>query len=272
MYEDSIGERSVTRDVITETPARRMVATIDREGLDLREGDPLPPMWHWLYFHDEVPTSDLGPDGHTPWNGLLAPPGLPRRMFAGGSTEFHRPLLIGSPATRTETIKRVEPKTSRTGAPLLFVTVLSEVEDDDGPVLTERRSIVYTTPAVEGTPKPGAEPPAREWNRVVTPSEAMLFRFSALTWNAHRIHYDAAFATGVDGHPALVVHGPLTAILLLDLWSRHSEAGVGSFFFRAMSPAYVNREIRLTGGPSGDLVALDDRGVTVMQARVDGSS
>lgn len=272
MYEDSIGLRHATRDVITESPARLLVATIDREGLDLREGDPLPPMWHWLYFLDEGPTADLGPDGHTPWNGHPAPLDLPRRMFAGGTTQFHRPLLIGSSATRTETVKQVEPKTSRTGAPLLFVTILSEVEDDDGPVLTEQRSIVYTTPAIEGTPKPSGEPPVSEWSRAVTPSEPMLFRFSALTWNAHRIHYDAAFATGVDGHPALVVHGPLTAILLLDLWSRHTEAGVGSFSFRAMSPAYVNRELRLTGNPSGDLAALDDRGVTVMQARVDESS
>lgn len=272
MYEDSIGLRFTSGDVITESPARRMVATIDREGLDLREGDPLPPMWHWLYFHNEVPTSELGPDGHTPWNGHLAPPGLARRMFAGGSTRFHRPLLIGSSATRTETIERVETKTSRTGAPLLFVTILSEVEDGEGPVLTERRSIVYTTPGAGGTPRPATQRPTPEWSRALTPDETMLFRFSALTWNAHRIHYDGAFATGVDGHPALVVHGPLTAILLLDLWSRHTEARVEGFSFRAMSPAYVNRELRLTGDTSGDLVALDDHDVAVMQAMVIGST
>jgi 3-methylfumaryl-CoA hydratase len=268
MYEEWVGVRMVSRDVVTESPARRLAATIDREDLDLRRGDALPPMWHWLYFHTEARTEELGPDGHSPWNGMQAPVELPRRMFAGGSTEFHKGLVIGSEATKTETVELVEVKTAATGDPLLFLTFVSEVEDESGPVLTERRSIVYTTPAKERPAAESSPAPAGGWSRTVIPSEAMLFRFSALTWNAHRIHYDAPFAVGVDGHPTLVVHGPLTAILLLDLWSRNSSGDPGSFSFRATRPAYVNRPLRLVGDPSGSLAARDTTGAVVMTALV----
>jgi len=270
MYEEWIGHRRVTVDVITESPARRLVATIDRPHLDLRRGDALPPMWHWLYFHNEVRTEDLGADGHAPWGGFVPPIGLPRRMFAGGVTQFHRPLMIGSEAEKTETVEEVTEKTSASGQPLVFLTVRSEIADAAGPILTERQTLVYTTPATD-TPPPGvADRGEWAWSRTVTPNETMLFRFSALTWNAHRIHYDAQFSISVDGHPALLVQGPLTAILLLDLWGRNSAEQPQSFSFRATRPAYVNRSLTLVGGPSGELVALDDHSAPVMAASVTG--
>ncbi len=269
MYEEWIGARVVWRDLVAESPARRLAATIDREDLDLRRGDVLPAMWHWLYFQTEARTEELGLDGHSPWNGMLAPADLPRRMFAGGSTQFHRDLVIGSEATKTERLDSVEEKTSAAGERLLFLTFVSEVEDEAGLAISERRSIVYTAPS-KGVPAAGRSPatPSGEWSRTVVPSEAMLFRFSALTWNAHRIHYDAPFATGVDGHPSLVVQGPLTALLLLDLWSRNSGAALGSFSFRATRPAHVNRALSLVGDRSGELSARDADGAVVMAASV----
>lgn len=268
MDEAHVGRRRVTREVMVESPARRLAATLDRSDLDLRRGDALPSMWHWLFFQNEAMTADLNTDGHAPWGGFVPPPELPRRMFGAGSTEFHRPLVIGAEATQSEEIEDVSEKTSSDGQPLVFVTFRSEFESAGKIALVERRTIVYTTPASASPRRAPAPERDWEWSRVVVPNEALLFRFSALTWNAHRIHYDSAFATGVDGHPALVVQGPLVAILLLDLWSRRGERDIDSFSFRATRPAYVGEALLLEGDPSGDLAALNPRGELVMTAAV----
>lgn len=225
-------------------------------------------MWHWLFFQNEALTTDLNTDGHAPWGGFVPPPELPRRMFGAGSTEFRRPLVIGAEVTQSEEIEDVSEKTSADGEPLVFVTFRSELESAGEIALVERRTIVYTTPASTRPRRAPAPERDWEWSRVVVPSEALLFRFSALTWNAHRIHYDGAFATGVDGHPALVVQGPLTAVLLADLWARHDPRPMTSFSFRAMTPAYVNQPLLLGGGPAGELAAVGPDGVTVMTATI----
>ncbi len=249
---DWIGNIEETVDVVLARPLAALEATLDRATPVPGEGDPIPPLRHWLFFLPVVAHSGLGTDGHPLRGGFLPPVPLSRRMFAGGRVEFHRPLRVGDRATRTGTVVDVSEKEGRSG-PLVIVTVRYEIATTDGVAIVEEQDLVYrdvTTGGPSVTDDDGAVPDA-PWAHTVTPDEVMLFRFSALTFNAHRIHYDHPYATGIEGYPGLLVHGPLTAMLLADLASDHHPGPLERFAFRGRAPLYAGSSIELRGTPTG---------------------
>lgn len=249
-----IGKTETRSDQITAAPVAGLSATLDRDDPEPRPGDPLPPLWHWLYFLPRDRQSDLAEDGHAHRGGFLPPVPLPRRMWAGSRFEFHHPLRIGETVTRTSRILDVRLKEGRTG-PLVFVVVRHEIGD----ALGEEHDIVYREASKPGEPAPAAvpAPPEHSWARIIQPHDVLLFRYSALTFNGHRIHYDRRYATEVEGYPGLIVHGPLIATLLADLLRRKlPDAVMTGFAFRAMSPLYDTDAFTVCGQP-------DDNGNTV---------
>jgi 3-methylfumaryl-CoA hydratase len=243
-------------------PAQAAAATLDAEGLVLEPGSALPPLWQWFYFLATAPQERLGVDGHPERGGFMPPVALPRRMFAGARMRFHRPLSLGREATRTDTIEKVELKTGRSGQ-LAFVTVRSEFHQDDALCIEEAQDIVYREPggpiAAPAVREPEAAPEGT-WSRRVEADSRLLFRFSALTFNAHRIHYDRRYAHQEEGYPGLVVHGPLTAVLLADLVRRHTARPLTGFRFRGKAPLFDLAPFELRGRLAGDEVALEARG------------
>ena len=267
------GRSETLRDEITAAPVRGLAATLDRDDPEPREGSEVPPMWHWLYFLPRHRHSELGPDGHARLGGFLPPVPLPRRMWAGGRLRWHAPLRIGDLAERTSRIVTVSHKSGRTGD-LVFVRVLHEVRNSHGIALTEEHDIVYRAPAQPGdaAPPPQAAPPEFTWSREIVPDAALLFRYSALTFNGHRIHYDRSYVTQVEGYPGLVVHGPLIATLLVDL-ARREQPGrqLASFSFKAVRPTFDLNPFRVNGRLLGDqrgaqLWSQDHEGALTMQA------
>ncbi len=238
----------IQEDDIAIWPARALAATLDAPAPE--PGDALPPGWHWSYFLEAVPPDRIGADGH-PRRGDFLPPidHLPRRMYAGGQLRWLAPLRIGATATRTSEVVRVEEKSGRTG-PLVFVTVLHTIAAEAETCIRETQNLVY-----RGAPEPGSPPPEPrpapsepEWSRAVRPDPVLLFRYSALTFNGHRIHYDAPYVREVEGYPDLVVHGPLMATLLLE--TLRCEAGMAHpavFTFRALRPVFANAPLRAEG-------------------------
>lgn len=265
-----IGRRETHRDTVALGPTSRMEMTLDRDPV-LAQGDALPPLWHWLYFLQTARIGNLGRDGHPARGGFLPPVALPRRMWAGSRFGFATPLRIGDIATRTSTIKDVTLKQGRSGA-LCFVTVHHAFDVDGTAAFWEEHDIVYREDPAQGeTPVPTG-PVGTDWDVTerITPSEVLLFRYSALTFNGHRIHYDRAYAREVEGHAGLVVHGPLLATLLVDLAQRTSEgAAPRSFTFRAHSPLFDTAPFTLHAGRDGDattLAAATPGGQLAMQA------
>jgi len=249
-----IGRSETRTEQVTAAPIAALSATLDREDPDPKPGDPLPPLWHWLYFLPRDRQSDLAPDGHAHRGGFLPPVPLPRRMWAGSRIEFHRPLRVGETVARTSRILDIRLKEGRTG-PLVFVVVRHEIGDG----VSEEHDIVYREAARPGESAPAAVPASARsaWERLIRPDDVLLFRYSALTFNGHRIHYDRRYATEVEGYPGLVVHGPLIATLLVDLLRRNRpDAAVQAFSFRAMSPLFDTAAFLVCGQP-------DDEGKTV---------
>ena len=267
-----IGREELREDHIDANRAQALAATLDRDARQPPAGA-LPPPWHWLYFQPLHRQPESGVDGHAARGGFLPPVPLPRRMWAGSRIEFLQPLCIGEAVTRRSTIENVSAKSGRSGE-LVFVTVRHAFAQGGQSALTEWQDIVYRgdgaaaapTAAVAVTP----ESQGFEWQRSLVPDEVLLFRYSALTFNAHRIHYDLPYATQQEGYPALVVHGPLQATLLLDLVQRHApDAVVTEFRFRGMRPAFCGRRLTLAGQRDGQtvrLIASDDLGHTTMEA------
>ncbi len=258
-YDSWTGKTEHVADEIRLTPALAMLATLDDTETRLENGSALPPMWHWLYFLPRAPQSKIGPDGHASRGEFMPPVTLPRRMFAGARLRFTHPLLIGKPAERIGTIGAIAEKQGQTG-PLVFVTVRYEIKQDGRTCIEEEQDIVYRgeggrTPAPAVAPLPSA--PEGAWTRLVTPDPVLLFRYSALTFNGHRIHYDRTYATEVEGYPGLVVHGPLTATLLIELARRHAKRPVAGFSFRAKAPLFDLAPFRVQGVPAGDKVELE---------------
>ncbi|RQH00153.1 FAS1-like dehydratase domain-containing protein [Paraburkholderia dinghuensis] len=256
-------------DEITSFPLRALAATLDRAAPAVD----VPPLWHWLYFLPIAPLSDVGEDGHPKRGGFLPPVALPRRMWAGGRFTFHAPLFVGTQAQRTSTIASIEDKTGRSGR-LVFVTVQHRYESAGTLCVEEEHDIVYRDAPQRGAPapKPVAAPTGEIWARTLAAGAVMLFRYSALTFNGHRIHYDFPYVTQEEGYPGLVVHGPLIATLLLDLVHRHlPDAVVATFAFRAVRPMFASNAFTLCGQPSADartveLWAKDHDGYLTMQA------
>ena len=247
---DWVGNTESRSQRLDPWPVAALSALFDLPVPAAREGDPLPPMWHWLYFLPAARRSETGDDGHPRRGGFLPPVPQKRRMFAGGTTLFHRPLLVGEEARQQGTVKSVVRKQGRSGV-LVVVTVEYRVWGEGGPALTETQNLIYTDSPPSTPPEPPANPgpPSRPWNLEVPTDTVLMFRFSALTNNSHRIHYDHLYATGVEGYPGLVVQGPLTAMLLADLGRRHGVAGPGRFSFRARSPFFCGDTLHLRGGP-----------------------
>lgn len=252
-----IGRSERARDRVTAAPVAALAATLDRPAREVRDGDALPPLWHWLYFLPHPRASELGEDGHARRGGFLPPVALPRRMWAGSRFEFGaRPLRVGQRIERESTVEDVRCRHGRSGA-LVFVTVRHEIraEGDAAPALCEWHHIVYREAPRPGgaSPPPMAPPAVPQWQRRATPDAVLLFRYSALTFNGHRIHYDRAFATGVEGYPGLVVHGPLLATLLLELLrEHHPDAVLDTFEFRALRPLFDGAALTLCGAVAGD--------------------
>lgn len=242
---------SVTRtEVIAPEPVESLAAMLDIE-VPYGPNDTVPPMWHWMYLLERRPQSELGPDGH-PVTGIPAPPGPGRRrMFAGGRVTLHRPLVIGEPATKVTSIANTAQKVGRTG-PLTFVTVLQEITQHGELVLREEQDIVYRVPG-SGTLPSAPEPPAPAPGPVLslTVDERTLFRFSALTYNAHRIHYDLGWVTQ-EGYDGLVVHGPLQALMMADHLRREGVSLVArTFGYRLVSPMVGPQTFTIVPGPEG---------------------
>jgi 3-methylfumaryl-CoA hydratase len=267
--DDWLDKQEVLKDDITAFPLKAMAATLDRE----ESGDSVPPLWHWLYFLPVAPMSEVGPDGHPKRGGFLPPVPLPRRMWAGGRLTFHAPLKVGERATRTSTIANIEDKTGRSGR-LVFVTVQHTIEAGGELKLEEEHDIVYRDAPQDGArpPQPQLAPDGETWRRTIDADAVMLFRYSALTFNGHRIHYDYPYVTEVEGYPGLIVHGPLIATLLVDLVRREQpQATLQSFAFKAVRPTFAGQAFTVCGKPSADgklieLWAKDHEGYLTMRA------
>lgn len=251
-YQDWTGRKETKTDEATRWPVEALAATLDVDNPAPRTGDALPPGWHWLYFLEAKRASELGPDGHPRRGGFLPPVSLPRRMWAGGRLAFHAPLRVGDALQRDSEIVSVAGKSGKSG-PLVFVTVRHTVTAAGRLAVVEEHDIVYRDAAKPGDPPPQARaaPAAAAWRREVAPDPVLLFRFSALTFNSHRIHYDLPYAREAERYRGLVVHGPLLASLLLQL-----AGPVRSFAFRAVSPAIAGEPLHLAAREEGDGLIL----------------
>ena len=255
--QDWIGRSETVEDTATATPYAALSATLDQPDTTRPAvGTPLPPLWHWLYFLPLAAQSDIGPDGHPKRGGFMPPVPLPRRMWAGSDFEFHAPLRVGDALSRTSTIVDVKEKSGRSGN-LIFVKVRHEIRRNGAEkvALTEHHNIVYRAAPEPGdvAPPPQAAPNESAWQRCIVPDDVLLFRYSALTFNGHRIHYDRQYVTEVEGYPGLIVHGPLIATLLMDLLRRQQpDARVLRFEFKAVRPTFDTHAFSVHGQPSAD--------------------
>jgi len=270
-----IGKTESSSDHVTPAPIAALSATLDRECQEVEPGDVLPAFWHWLYFLPIHRQSELDQDGHLQRGEFLPPVPLPRRMWAGSRLEFHRPLRVGDRISRASLISDVIHKEGRSG-PLVFVTVRHQISNPEGLAVTEHQDLVFRENAKPGDPMPAGKtrPADSRWQRVIYPDPILLFRYSALTFNAHRIHYDRRYAMEVEGYPGLVVHGPLIATLLLELLHRgYPGAVMRRFTFRSLRPLFDTAGFsvcgRLAAGEkNAELWAQDKEGCLAMEASV----
>ena len=272
---DWIGNTETAECDVTAAPADILAATFDRDDALLQPGDPIPPGWHWYYFHEVVPLAETGPDGHPKRGGFMPPVPLPRRMWAGSELSFHRPITVGERITKTSTITDVTVKKGTAGT-LCFVTARHEIAGVGGLATVEDHTTVYLGEAAPGAgaPKPPPAPAEAVWKRAIHPDPVMLFRYSAVTMNSHRIHYDHAYVTEFEGYPGLVVHGPLTTTLLLDLFRREMPDAVPTRFkVRAVSPLYDTHDFTVEGAPgepgTAKLWALNHEGGLAQSAEIE---
>lgn len=273
-----VGKQETIVDQITAAPVRGLTATLDRQDTAPIAGQtPLPELWHWLYFLPTHRQSELGPDGHAKRGGFLPPIPLPRRMWAGGRLHWKAPLKVGDTITRVSTIQSVDHKVGRSGA-LMFVCVEHQIHNQVGLALVEQHDIVYRDNPSDNEPPATVTtaPTNAAWSKTLWPDDVMLFRYSALTFNGHRIHYDRRYVTEVEKYPGLVVHGPLIATLLVDLVRERLPGAVLSRFqFKAVRPTFDTGPMTVNGrpdterDPSGNTIALwatDAEGWLTMQA------
>ena len=267
-----IGRTETHDDLLSPWTASAVAATLRNDGQAWPAGQALPPLWHWCYFLPTAPQNRLGPDGHPARGGFLPPVPLPRRMFAGSQFEFFAPLRLGAPATKTSCVMDVNLKQGKGGA-LVFVKVRHEVHAGGALLLREFDDIVYREAPKPGESAPPQSPPANAaWTVEHLPDAPLLFRYSALTFNSHRIHYDHPYVTQVEGYADLVVHGPLIATLLLEAAQQpHPGRAVRAYSFKAVRPLICGTALRVRGHtatPDGSLTlwAEDGEGALLMQA------
>ncbi len=271
-YQAWIGEQSSTRALVTAYTADALTATLDRDDPPYKEGDVIPPGWHLFYIREVVKLRDTAEDGHPKRGDFLPPIDLPRRMWAGTRATYHKPIHVGENISNVTTIESVTPKVGKTGQ-LVFLKLKNEISGEDGLATTELQDVVYREEAQPGVAAPEPPPPPGEavWKRTIHPSSVLLFRYSALTMNSHRIHYDRTYVTEVEKYPGLLVHGPLTFTLLLDLFRReNTDKTLKSFSVRAVSPIYDTHDFVVEGSPDGEnaatLWALNHEGRLAMSA------
>ena len=272
-YQAWIGKQSSTRALVTAYQADALTATLDRDDPPYKEGDVIPPGWHLFYIREVVKLRDTAEDGHPKRGDFLPPIDLPRRMWAGTKATYHKPIHVGENISNVTTIESVTPKVGKTGQ-LVFLKLKNEISGENGIATTELQDVVYREEARPGAAVPEPPPPPGEalWRRTIHPSSVLLFRYSALTMNSHRIHYDRTYVTEVEKYPGLLVHGPLTFTLLLDLFRReHADKILKSFSVRAVSPIYDTHDFVVEGAPDGDddatLWALNHEGRLAMSAK-----
>jgi 3-methylfumaryl-CoA hydratase len=259
--EDWIGRTEERWGCLTPELAGMMSAAVSHPlslPRDTRRGGLLPRLWHWAAFPEFVPLAQLGQDGHPELGDFLPPLAFRRRMWAAGALTFHGSLRIGERLRRTSTIRSVTPKSGATGD-MVFVTVDHQVEGETGSFVEERQDIVYLhIPEVFTPPKRLPELENPDFDETVAITEARLFRFSAATFNAHRIHYDLPYAQQVEKYPALVTHGPMQAIMLMETAKRHTGVPPKRFSFRGVHPMFHNHDLRLQGklAPNGKTMVL----------------
>jgi len=270
-----IGERESDVDYVTIPTVHRLAATLDLDYPMPKAGDVLPVGWYSTFFPRIVRHAQVGPDGHPARGDFLPPVPLPRRMFAGKRTTFHGDLRVGDEIRRESAIQDVTPKTGRTGQ-MVFVTVKTDISSPRGLAVSEEQDIVY-----RAEPEPGAAPPPAQpvpgkavWSKTVTPDPVMLFRYSALTFNGHRIHYDHPYVTKTEGYPNLVMNGGLTTLLVYELARAHAAGPIRHIVSRNVRALFVDRPIRLGGEPSTDgrkarLWAADDTGALALSAEAE---
>jgi 3-methylfumaryl-CoA hydratase len=267
MSELTLVDLGLTSEQTSKLPAEHaqmLAATLDVAFDPTRA---LPLLWHWAYFNPVVGTAGLGPDGHPQRkNPLLVD--FPRRMWVGGEVRSESPLRTDVASVRRTRLLNHARKQGSTGE-LLVVKLEHTIEQDDHTAVVERQDIIYR-PEGGVTQPTGPEvvpPPTEGWRETVQPTTTMLFRFSAVTFNGHRIHYDHDYATGVEGYPGLVVHGPLTAMMLAQSASHHLGKPLRAFAYRASSPLFVDQPVRLDG-----VVTASPDGVTATMTatRIDG--
>jgi len=256
---DWLGRTRREEDEITLGAVQRLAATLDQDPTIFRRGSEMPESWYAILFAPIARESTLQPDGHLLTGDFLPPLHGTRRMFAGRRTNFTKPLKIGDIVSRVSTVTRAEPKTGRTG-PFTLVTVMHEISGPTGLALTEEQDIVYRAAVESGTAAPQREaaPIADEpaWSKPIELDPVLVFRYSALTFNAHRIHYDLPYARDVEGYPALVMNGGLTALLLIETARPHLSRPVAAYAARAMSPLFIGQRVAFNGRLAGDAAAL----------------
>ncbi|MBI2226254.1 MAG: MaoC family dehydratase N-terminal domain-containing protein [Betaproteobacteria bacterium] len=267
-----IGQRESAVDYVTIPLVQRLAATLDRDDPLPKPGDALPIGWYSILFPRLVRHSQIGPDGHPKRGDFLPPVPLPRRMFAGRRITFHADLQVGDEVRRESTIKDVTSKQGRSGQ-MVFVTVTTEILSSRGLAVSEEQDIVY-----RGDPDPNAPPPAPQpapgkavWSKVVTPDPVMLFRYSAVTFNGHRIHYDYPYATTVEGYPHLVMNGGMTTLLVFELARANAATPLRFIASRNVRPMFVNRPFTVCGEPAADgksakLWVVDDQNALSLSA------
>ena len=266
-----IGRTENREDTITPWPVQGLSAAFDLPEPGVTAGASIPLGWHWLYFLEARRASELGPDGHPKRGGFLPPVPLPRRMWAGGRIEFRRPLRIGETARRDSAILSVEPKSGRTGE-MVFVVVRHTIYGSNEITAIEEQDIVYREAARPGDPQQAGKPAAAipKWQQQVAANSTLLFRFSALTFNGHRIHYDLPYATGEEHYSSLVVHGPMQAMLLLGLCGRSAARPVSRFSYRGVMPLFHPGTFSVNGAEAGadklELWTANDKGSQCMTA------
>jgi 3-methylfumaryl-CoA hydratase len=270
-YADSVGRSESRTDRLEPARSNALRAALGDE-TPLGAGHALPLLHHWLYFWDVKAPAGLGPDGHPARGGFLPPVTLPRRMWAGGRLTFHAPLVLGEEVTRTSTILKVEAKSGKSGE-LVFVTVEHLLSGAVGLAITEQQDLVYREAAARGSisaPAANTAAPSAPWHEQLMPDTVLLMRYSALTMNGHRIHYDRPYAMDVEAYPGLVVHGPMQATVLVDLGSRHSGRPITSFAYRGQSPAFDGTLVHVCGEPTDEGASLwtEQGGVKNMVATI----
>ena len=272
-----LGRSETVHDTIGPTPVVALTATLDHPPAAVSAGMPLPPLWHWLYFLPMRRQREIGPDGHARRGGFLPPVPLPRRMWAGSQFEFRSAVRVGDTVARTSTIDDMTAKEGRSGK-LVFVKVRHELRCNGAsdPAIVEFHDIVYREAQRAGdvAPPPQRPPEGAPWQREIVPDDVLLFRYSALTFNGHRIHYDRRYVSEVEGYDGLIVHGPLMATLLAGLGAQHfGGREAKSFSFRALKPVIDLQPFDVCGAPQGgDAVELwirDFEGHRAMAARME---